>query len=180
MAILLKETTKVKPTTPKNAIYSLVIEWPGEMPDDVDLWVSDSVNHIVGFNRREGNAGSLHSLDHDDQGHINDVGPAGIIPKNMETVNLRGFYPGEYVVNAHMYAKRTNAPTSVTISLFKAKGGKKLKSVTKEMVQNGDELTFFRFKLGERGEILGYDDKQKIIAQVGNDDGNEYGPEQMQ
>ena len=139
----------------KNALYQVIMTWEGDSNNDVDLWVKDPKGRIVGFNRREGGRGSLHSLAHDDLGMINDLNDGEVIPENREVVSIRGIIPGEYVANCHMYAKRDIEGTfRVTAKLIKVKPYVQVISVEVLLVTYGDEKTFFRFTFDEDEKII--------------------------
>ena len=150
-----EQTTEVE--VEKNAIYQIIMTWDGESSNDVDLWVRDPQKRTVGWNRREGGSGSLHSLAHDDLGSVNDVSNGEVIKENREVVNIRGCVEGEYIVNAHMYALRDPSdkrPCKVTAKLIRLKPYELVTTKEIEMVGYGDEMTFFRFT---------FDDKEKVI-----------------
>ena len=110
---------------------------------------------LVAFLRRE--VGLMH-LDRDDLGHRNDTvvtewGPIEF-KDNREIVTVRGTVPGEYVVNVHMYMKRSEAEeVSVTIHLEKINPYSTV--MIKEVVLrlSGDEKTAFRFSVDKEGEV---------------------------
>ena len=76
------------------AEFIITIDWPDNLPDDVDVWVKDPNGEVVSYLKKE--AGWLH-LDRDDQGIINDTVMIGsrevIYPLNREVVTLRGIIP---------------------------------------------------------------------------------------
>src|SRR5687768_2109040 len=103
--------------------YAIVMEWPNKSPDDVDLYVRDPAGNTAFFSARD--IGLMH-LDHDDQGTVSDKAQSANgevrIELNEERVILRGVMTGEYVVNVHMYSKKGEGPTPVTVSLYRLKG----------------------------------------------------------
>ena len=92
----------------KKADYIIVIEWPNELNDDIDLWVKDPQGNTVSFVQK--NKG-LMNLEKDDLGWSNDTkfkanGEPEILQINREVVTLRGTVPGEYQIAAHVYNRR--------------------------------------------------------------------------
>lgn len=147
--MLLKVTQQdAEPSFKQNVLYSIVLQWEGE--NDFDLWVKDSANHLVGFNRREGGDGSLLALNHDALGTTtNNKDTEGNIvsEKNEEIISVRGICIGEYITNVHLYSNRNNKPTKVSVKLLRTKPYKEV--IVKELVLEnaGDEKTAFRFTL---------------------------------
>lgn len=147
---------QIKPPEPdKPAIlpiegkYVIQATWPDGSTDDVDLWVRDPGGNTAWFSSRD--VGLMH-LEHDDLGARSDrlVSPAGevAIQRNEERVILRGVMPGEYVVNVHMYHKRDDGPTPVTISLYRLDGeGSTVAGRERVLERHGDEKTAFRFTI---------------------------------
>ncbi len=138
------------------AEYIITINWPETRTDDIDLWVQDPTGEVVSYLQRE--VAWMH-LDRDDRGDINDKviieGKEIIHPLNQEIVTLRGFVPGEYVVNIYYYEDRSpgeSVPVSVKIErvnpVFKLVYVNQL-----ELKQVDDELTATRFTLKNDGEL---------------------------
>ena len=114
-----EEKTKMRPP---NVIYEVVLTWDAESADDLDIYVQSASGHKVSFNRREGGAGSLISLDHDALGKRNNSLPeeGGVIVKfHEEIVSFRGVTAGENIVTVHVYSKKDDAPVKATIKLVK-------------------------------------------------------------
>ncbi|PIR69456.1 MAG: hypothetical protein COU47_02660 [Candidatus Niyogibacteria bacterium CG10_big_fil_rev_8_21_14_0_10_46_36] len=136
--------------------FLILVQWGDDLDDDVDTYVKDPKDHIVYFKRRED--GFMY-LTRDDLGQRNDRvrkenGEIVMVKKNEERVLFRGIVPGEYVVNVHMYFKKSFSPVSVTITLFKLEGSDtEVISNTVLLKHNGDEKTAFRFTLDENGNV---------------------------
>ncbi len=137
--------------------FMVVVTWPAESPDDVDTYVEDPLGNVVCFNRRE--QGLMH-LDRDDLGHKNDevTTPEGKVTynENREVVTIRGYVPGEYVVNVHMYRKEPNdylKPVVVTIVADKINPFSQVAAQTVTLHNTGDEQTAFRFVVNKDGTI---------------------------
>lgn len=111
--LLIAPITKNTEGIKKNADYVLTVEWPNEIDCDVDMWVRDPQNNLVSYKFME--AGLMY-FERDDMGKRRSVyeidGKEIVIdPDNKEFVTLRGTFPGEYIVNLHVYScldKATN------------------------------------------------------------------------
>jgi len=149
------------------AEFMITVTWPEGLDDDVDMYVEDSQGNLVAFMRRE--EGLMH-LDRDDLGRSNDIvnTPFGPIEHkdNREIVTIRGIIAGEYVVNVHMYTKRSEAiEVPVTIQLDKINP---FSTITlKEVVlrTTGDEETAFRFVLDNDGKVTDVNTLKKSLIQ---------------
>ena len=96
-----------KKIDPKAEIL-IILTWPEGNMSDIDLWVMDPLGQTVSFRGRD--RGLMH-LDRDDLGNSNDTiiladGRTIKSEQNQEIVTIRGWVPGEWVVNAHFYAFR--------------------------------------------------------------------------
>ncbi len=134
--------------------YAIVLQWPGESADDVDLYVRDPSGRIVFFNARE--RGQMH-LEHDDRGKQQGQKASTDAPRTREErVIMRGVIPGEYIVNVHMYHKWDTAPTPVRVRLVALKGiDDELAERDLVLSTNGAEATAFRFTMSEGGTVTG-------------------------
>ena len=120
LAFILINPSKKNKTVDAKAEFIITVIWPSDMDDDVDTYVEDPEGNLIAFNRRE--QGLMH-LDRDDTGLSFDTISTsfGLVEykENREMVTIRGYVPGEYVVNVHMYTKREDKETPVTIILEK-------------------------------------------------------------
>jgi hypothetical protein len=145
----------------------ITVTWNKDCPDDVDTWVQDPTGRHVCFQGKEN--GLMH-LDRDDLGWDNDKieTPSGTFEynENREVVTIRGWIPGEYTVNVHMYSKRVaGTPTEVTVILEKINPLLKLCGSKKVILEvDGEEITAFRFTVNKEGEITEINSLQKEIA----------------
>ena len=107
------------------AEYIISVTWPNEFHDDVDTWLQDPAEQILSFRQKE--VGLMH-LDRDDLGRSNDyqfIQGIGKVtyPYNREIATIRGYLPGEYILNIHLYRKVVlidgPKPIPVTITLEK-------------------------------------------------------------
>tara|TARA_Y100001938_G_C8096794_1_gene438662 strand:+ start:3138 stop:3725 length:588 start_codon:yes stop_codon:yes gene_type:complete len=166
---LLKTEDNNQKMRPPNVMYQVILTWDGKSEDDLDLWVEASSGHIVSFNRREGGAGSLVSLDHDALGYsrnnrIHGGQDGSVVGKNEEIVSFRGIFVGENTVNVHVYAKVDDEPVTATITLIKIKPFEEI--VKKEIVlsADGEEKTAFRFITDGAGSVKEINELPKILT----------------
>jgi len=169
LAIVLINPTKQENNTETKAEFMVVVEWPSDLDDDVDTYVEDPSGNLVAFMRRE--EGLMH-LDRDDLGHRNDsvLTEFGVIEytENRELVTLRGIAKGEYIVNVHLYMKRSNA-TEIPV-VIKLEKLNPYKTVTIKRVilrVTGDEETAFRFTLDNEGKVVDINELPKKLAVKG-------------
>ena len=168
LALLLINPVTKESEVERKAEYIIVLEWDKESEDDVDLWVRNPLKKHVSFrNKVEG----LMHLDKDDLGTINDtlVLPDGTrqgIHLNREVVTLRGWHEGEYVINVHMFNKRTTIPTNITVQMIKINPYKILFEEKVVMLKRGEEMTIRRITLNKLGDII---DTNKDPASIIND-----------
>lgn len=94
------------------------------------------------------------------------VTDAKVVLVNQEIISMRGTREGEYVVNGHCYSKSPNTPPDkVRCKLVKIKPFKEIKSIERVFKTNGDEITFFRFKVDKDGNVLEVNElPQKIVT----------------
>ena len=135
------------------AEYIITIDWPDNLPDDIDLWVRDPNGEIVSYLNKD--AGWLH-LDRDDRGVINDRVKIGdqelVYPLNREVVTLRGLIPGEYTVNVFLYEHESKRPVDVKLTIEKVNPSLKLVYFNSISLPSKDtEITIARFNLNQKG-----------------------------
>ena len=167
LSFVLINPSKKEHNAKTKAEFMITVTWPEGLDDDVDMYVEDSQGNLVAFMRRE--EGLMH-LDRDDLGRSNDIvnTPFGPIEHkdNREIVTIRGIIAGEYVVNVHMYTKRSEATeVPVTIQLDKINP---FSTITlKEVVLRitGDEETAFRFVLDNDGKVTDVNTLKKSLIQ---------------
>ena len=144
----------------------IILTWPEGNMSDIDLWVKDPTGLVVSFRGRD--KGLMH-LDRDDLGNSNDTimladGRVIKSEQNQEIVTIRGWIPGEWVVNIHFYAYRPGMASNsqatsssedeiripITVELirinpYKSKGVAKF-----DLIKTGQEKTAFNFTVMER------------------------------
>lgn len=156
MMMIAKEEKKKAGDVEVHAEFIITVTWPSESPDDVDTYVEDPIGNIVGFNRRE--QGLMH-LDRDDLGHKNDevltAEGTVIYNENREVVTIRGYLPGEYIINVHMYHREVeyDKPLTVTIRADKINPFSQVAVQTVVLSAAGDERTAFRFYVNKDGTV---------------------------
>lgn len=165
--VQIKEKDPNKKVTEAKAEFIVTYIWPVEMDCDVDAYVEDPNGAVVSFQRRED--GLMH-LDRDDLGNTNDriysqFGGYIEYKENREIVTLRGIIPGEYTVNAHLYAKRgvtETIPVTIRVEKVNPFSIVAVKKVNLEFT--ADEKTALRFTLNKKGEVTNVSDLEKKIA----------------
>ena len=165
LALLLINPVPKKSEIERKAEYIITLEWDDKSHDDIDIWIEDPVNNILSFRNRV--AGLMH-MDKDDLGQINDViylpdGTQQVIELNREVVTFRGWIKGEYVVNVHMYTKRSDGDASVKVTMLKINPYKLLWEENILLTQRGQELTVRRFTLNLQGDITKTSTAEKLF-----------------
>jgi len=165
LAFILINPSKKNKTVDAKAEFIITVIWPSEMDDDVDTYVEDPEGNLIAFNRRE--QGLMH-LDRDDTGLSFDTISTsfGLVEykENREMVTIRGYVPGEYVVNVHMYTKREDKETPVTIILEKINPYKVVTGRNVVLKLRGDEKTAFRFTVDDEGKVIQTNQLEKGLA----------------
>ena len=165
LAFILINPSKKNKTVDAKAEFIITVIWPSDMDDDVDTYVEDPEGNLIAFNRRE--QGLMH-LDRDDTGLSFDTISTsfGLVEykENREMVSIRGYVPGEYVVNVHMYTKREDKETPVTIILEKINPYKVVTGRNVVLKLRGDEKTAFRFTVDDEGKVIQTNQLEKGLA----------------
>ncbi len=163
--MLLNPPAKTGIIDPK-AEFIINVSWEDLREDDIDTWVESPSGEVLWFRNAE--VGLMH-LDRDDRGTANDMltfdGQSHINPLNQEIATIRGFIPGEYVVNVHYYASLTKEPIPVTVRVSKV--NPQLKVIyygTVTLQRTGNERTVVRFTVSPDGEVSDLSTLQKNIV----------------
>ena len=180
--LLIKPESKEKDFD-RRAEFIIVLEWDAGAKDDIDLYVEDPLDGLASFRHPRVN---FSHLDKDDLGSRNDttVLPNGIIktiPINREVMTIRGYIPGEWVVNAHYYSDygiersvnghekqtipNTESPKpalTVKVELHRVTPYDILGIWEKKFYYRGQEETFVRFTIDKDGMLIGTFGFQKI------------------
>lgn len=169
MAFLLIVPEKKDASIETKAEYVITLTWDDESEDDVDVWLEDPTSAVMSFQKREVN---LTHLDRDDLGKKKDViilqdGTEVEYKHNQEIVTIRGFIPGEWILNIHMYNKRDKKPTNVEVRIDKLNPSVKTIIYKKFIMnENWEEITVTRFTMTARGEILSMNDLFKELVTI--------------
>ena len=134
---------------PGNVIVE--VRWPDELDSDVDLWVEAPGDHPVGYSNK---GGLVFNLLRDDLGRRADA--TGM---NYEVSYSRGIMAGEYTINVHLYRNSANVfpvPVTVVTSIKKSpeESAKQVLASHLELSREGQELTVYRFRLSEDGDLV--------------------------
>jgi hypothetical protein len=124
--------------------------WPDELDSDVDLWVEAPGDVPVGYSNK---GGAIFNLLRDDLGTRVDATDI-----YYEVSYARGIVAGEYIVNVHLYRNPANVlpvPVTVVASVKKTPDARarQLLASKVELVREGEELTVYRFRLDEHGDL---------------------------
>jgi hypothetical protein len=143
------EAAKDNSQPPGNVIVE--VRWPDEIDADVDLWVEAPGDTPVGYSNK---GGVIFNLLRDDLGKRADA--TGL---NYEVSYSRGIPAGEYTVNVHLYRNPSNVypiPVTVVTSVKKSPkdSARQVLASKIELTREGEELTVFRFKLSEEGDLV--------------------------
>ena len=125
--------------------------WPDDLNSDVDLWVEAPGDIPVGYSNK---GGAVFNLLRDDLG--NRVDATDI---NYEVSYARGIVPGEYTVNVHLYRNPADVlpiPVTVVTSVKKTPDARARQLLAShiELIREGEELTVYRFRLTEDGDLV--------------------------
>lgn len=169
LSFILINPSKQENNVEVKAEFIITVTWDSFLDNDVDMYVEDPQGRLVAFMRRE--EGLMH-LDRDDVGKYNDIldTPFGSVEydENREVVTLRGTVPGEYVVNVHMYVRRSDeAETHVRVKLDKINPFKIVSVKDVVLTDTGDEKTAFRFTVDREGDVTEMNQLPKILTKKG-------------
>lgn len=125
--------------------------WDDAQCADVDLWVGGPVGKPVGYSNL---GGPLWNLLRDDLGCNADA-----TIHNMETAYTRGLWPGEYIVNLHLYALKTaKFPLTVKVVVSyketRESPSQELFFSNVMLKAPNQELTVFRFIVDEKFHVV--------------------------
>jgi len=139
------------------AEFMIVMTWPDDDHNDIDLWVADPLGNYVYFARRE--SGFL-NLDRDDLGSTTDMvivdGKEVRVGINREVVTIRGIISGRYLVSAHYYGDRGVAaigPIPVTVEVIKLNPYKIVYRQDLILQDVGQVKNFYQFSLSHSGSV---------------------------
>lgn len=146
--------------------FLVIATWDDDKNDDVDLYVQDPAGNTASFRQKE--VGVMH-LDRDDLGFVNDKillnnGDILEVKTNREVLTIRGIVPGEFVINLHMYSKRSEGPTNIKVEIIKINPNATVFSKDFVMDHRGEEITAIRFTVDDDGKTFNLNDVPKSLA----------------
>ncbi len=147
------------------AEFLITVSWPDSHPDDIDVLVEDPNGQDLWFDNND--TGVMH-LDRDDRGSFQDQvvidGKKISNPINQETVSLRAWIPGEYVVNILHYKANYAEPVPVSVKIEKLNPQVILLYYGVHPLNRvGMEITAARFVLDRSGEPTDISSLQKSL-----------------
>jgi hypothetical protein len=149
LAHVRKQQQETSGATPPGSVI-VEAHWDDAIDADVDLWVQAPGDVPVGYSNK---SGVVFNLLRDDLGHSGDP-----LSMNYEIAYGRGIFPGEYIVNAHLYRSvdhRFPIPVHATVSVHDPQGQvRRVLESTAELKFQGQEITIFRFKLEMDGALV--------------------------
>ncbi len=150
------------------AEFIVTVTWPDNHPDDIDTYVQDPGGQIVWYNAKE--AGLMH-LDRDDRGMYRDTilvnGERMANPLNQETISVRGFQAGEYVVNINHYLATGTDPVPVSVKVEKVNPQVSVVYyATMQVDHRGDEKTAVRFSVAPDGTVKDVNTKEVSLVRL--------------
>ena len=162
--ILIAEPDKQGNVTVK-AEFLITVAWPDGHPDDIDVLVEDPNCEILWFDNKD--TGTMH-LDRDDRGAVQDQmiinGELVTNPINQESITVRAWIPGEYVVNILHYKANYSEPVDVSVKVEKLNPVVTLVYYgVHQLSRAGMEVTASRFVLDSDGDVAATSDLQKRL-----------------
>ena len=150
-----------------HAEFVITLTWEKDNTDDIDIWVEDPLENVVHFRNKE--VGLMH-LDRDDIGYVNyqiilPDGSKVAYAYNQEILTIRGFIPGEWTLNIHMYNKREKEPTEAQVKIEKLNPQNKIIFFkTFKLKRVWQEITITRFTMTSSGEFLNWNNLSKSLV----------------
>ena len=167
--ILINPVAKKEAHDPK-AEYLVIMSWDDNSKSDIDLWIKDDKDNIVGFRSKDL---ALLTLDRDDLGDRNDMYTTKenyeLIPVNREVISIRSKTPRRYVVTTHFYNNLGDpdaTPQNIKIELLQVNPYRILKIVEVVLVEPSQEKHVFDFQVLNGGEVIFHESDQLIINDV--------------
>ena len=167
--ILINPVAKKEAHDPK-AEYLVIMSWDDNSKSDIDLWIKDDKDNIVGFRSKDL---ALLTLDRDDLGDRNDMYTTKenyeLIPVNREVISIRSKTPRRYVVTTHFYNNLGDpdaTPQNIKIELLQVNPYRILKIVEVVLVEPSQEKHVFDFQVLTGGEVIFHESDQLIINDV--------------
>lgn len=170
IAFILINPIAKKSDIEKKAEFLVVMTWPDKNIDDIDLWLRDPADNLIGF--RTPSKGFSH-LERDDLGDKNDMifvnGETLFIENNTETITIRGILKGDYNVSTHFYRRKIEASKEsipVTVTVSKLNPYSIVYKQTINLDFEGDIKNFYTFTLDRDGKVIDIKDAAKTAVGV--------------
>ena len=133
--------------------YAVVLEWPRQSKDDLDLYVEDPTGTVAWYGRRD--PGEL-QLEHDDLGA--DTGTSYEFGPNYERTVIRTASPGMYAAVVHVYCKRERGTTHASVELWKLGADQRpINTSHLTLATQGDVQTAVRWRVDTAGDVAAID-----------------------
>ena len=166
LAFMLINPITKKAEIPKKAEIMVMLEWEDKSKDDIDLWVvGGTMAKPLSFQVK--NSDYWH-LDRDDLGHQTDItmvsGEAIVLHYNREVATMRGLMPGDYHINVHVYGKKDDGPTEVSVTLVDVNPYKEHYKIKAIAHGHSDIIKFPGFTVDNKGAITNLFTSDKIFA----------------
>jgi hypothetical protein len=167
--ILINPVAKKEAHDPK-AEYLVIMSWDDDSKADIDLWIKDDVDTIVGFRAKDV---ALLTLDRDDLGDRNDMYTyrenIELVPVNREVISIRSKTQRRYVVTTHFYNNLGNPdtiPENIKIELLQVNPYRILKIVEVTLNEPSEEKHVFEFEVLNDGDVVFHESNQLIVNDV--------------
>ena len=167
--ILINPVAKKEAHDPK-AEYLVIMSWDDNSKADIDLWIKDDVDTIVGFRAKDV---ALLTLDRDDLGDRNDMYTSKenveLVPVNREVISIRSKTQRRYVVTTHFYNNLGDpdvTPQNIKIELLQVNPYKILKIVEVTLTEPSEEKHVFEFEVLNDGDVVFHESNQLIVNDV--------------
>lgn len=164
--ILINPVAKKEAHDPK-AEYLVIMSWDDNSKSDIDLWIKDDVDTIVGFRAKDV---ALLTLDRDDLGDRNDMYTTKenveLVPVNREVISIRSKTQRRYVVTTHFYnnlGDPDTIPENIKIELLQVNPYKILKIVEVTLTEPSEEKHVFEFEVLNDGDVVFHESNQLIV-----------------
>jgi len=107
-------------------------------------------------------------LDRDDVGSVKDEirnkrGEVIRVEQNQEIVTIRGYIPGEYIVNVFLYSKIGKGPTPINTQIIKMNPFQIIHEEAIILKNKGEEHTVTRFIVNDDGLVTNKNDMFKSL-----------------
>jgi len=167
--ILINPVAKKEAHDPK-AEYLVIMSWDDNSKSDIDLWIKDDKDNVVGFRAKDF---ALLTLDRDDLGDRNDMYTSKenveLIPVNREVISIRSKTQRRYVVTTHFYNNLGNpdiTPENIKIELLQVNPYRILKIVEVTLTEPSEEKHVFEFEVLNDGDVVFHESNQLIVNDV--------------